>query len=64
MPPPTVRIVVIKSMMEIVVCVGGVTSVGGMVVGVADGVGIHPIITGADSLSIDVRGCEGETFFR
>ena len=51
-------------MMEIVVCEGVVTSVGGTVVGEADGVGIPPIITGADSLSIDGRGCEGETFSR
>ena len=64
MPPPTVQIVVIKFMMEVVVCEGVVTSVGGTVVGVADGVGFPPVITGADSLSIDGRGCEGETFSR
>ena len=62
MPPPTVQIVVIKFMMEIVVCGGVVTSVGGTVVGVADGVGIP--ITGVDSLSIIGRGCEGEIFSR
>ena len=64
MPPPTVRIVVIKSVMGIVVCEGVITSVCGTVVGEADGVGFPPVITGADSLSIDGRGCEGETFSR
>ena len=52
MPPPTVQIVVMKSVMGIVVCEGGLTSVGGTVMGEADGVGVPPIITGADSLSI------------
>ena len=51
-------------MTEIVVCEGGVTSVAGTVVGVADGVGIPPVISGVDSLSIVGRGCEGETFTR
>ena len=51
-------------MMDVVVCEGVVTSVGGTVVGVAGGVGFPPVITGADSLSIDGRGCEGETFSR
>ena len=61
MPPSTVRIAVIKSVMGIVVCEGGVTSVGGTVVDLMMAV---VVACGIGGLPIVDRGCEGETFFR